>query len=262
MNAVDPFAVRLVQAELQWRDPSRNRERLGELARGAGNGVDLVVLPETFTTGFLGDEDVPEEGMHGPTVQWMTELAQELDAAVCGSAVIVDRGQRFNRFLAAGPEGLLAHYDKRHLFGPGGEQERYVAGRERVVFSWRGWRICPQVCYDLRFPAWCRNRGDYDLLVFVANWPAARMAAWKALARARAIENQACVAAVNRVGTDGRELAYPGQSCVVDAMGAERCGLGDEERVADVALDLAELRRVREELPFLADADRFEITAS
>ncbi|MDX1380265.1 MAG: amidohydrolase [Xanthomonadales bacterium] len=260
MSQDGELRLRLVQAELYWRDPARNRERLGELALGAGPGADRVVLPETFTTGFLGDEDVPAEGMDGPTVQWMVELAKTLDAAVCGSAVIVDDGGRFNRFLVAGPEGMLAHYDKRHLFGPGGEQERYEPGRQRVVFDWRGWRICPQVCYDLRVPAWCRNRGDYDLLVFVANWPAARVTAWKALARARAIENQACVVAVNRVGTDGRRLAYPGQSCVFDAMGEELAGLADREQVADVALDLVALRRVREELPFLADADRFEIT--
>jgi len=249
--------VALAQARLHWRDPRQNRAHLADLLCGQSGQADLVVLPETFTTGFLGDE-ADAEDMQGPTVAWMRALAAELDAVVTGSAVIEDGG-RYNRLLWVAPDGAVQHYDKRHLFAHAGEDRRYVAGTERRVFNYRGWRVCPQICYDIRFPVWCRNRNDYDLLLVVANWPTARAAAWRSLLQARAIENQAYVAAVNRVGEDGNGKAYPGISVVFDPLGEALVELEKEEAVAGVSINLEHLRTVRAELPFHREADDFEL---
>lgn len=257
--------VLMVQPRLCWQDPAENRRQLEERIKNAlgapdaVNEADLVLVPETFTTGFLGDFDRDPESMDGATVAWMQRLAAGLNAAVAGSVVIGENGSRFNRFLFVTPEGDIHHYDKRHLFAYGGEHKRYTAGERRVVVTYRGWRICLQVCYDLRFPVWCRIRNDYDLLVFVANWPSKRVAAWNALLRARAIENQACVIGINRVGEDGNGIEYPGRSVAYDALGEGLAELGGEEATKIVELDLDDLRRVRTELPFLADADGFRL---
>ncbi len=257
--------VLMVQPRLCWQDPAENRRQLEERinnalgAPDAANKADVILVPETFTTGFLGDFDRDPESMDGATVAWMQGLAAGLNAAIAGSVVIGENGSRFNRFLFVTPEGDIHHYDKRHLFAYGGEHKRYAAGERRVVVTYRGWRICLQVCYDLRFPVWCRIRNDYDLLVFVANWPSKRINAWNALLRARAIENQAFVIGINRVGEDGNGIEYPGMSAAYDALGEELAGLGGEETAKIVELDLDALRRVRTELPFLADADDFRL---
>ncbi len=251
--------VTLVQATLRWREPAENRAHLQRLVLEAETAADLVVLPETFTTGFLGDAGSQAETMEGETVSWMRDLATATRAAVCGSLVVEDGGERYNRFVFVTPEGAVHHYDKRHLFAHGGEHTRFAAGAERVVFEWRGWRICPQVCYDLRFPAWCRNRDDYDLLLLVANWPDKRIYAWDVLLQARAIENQACVVGVNRVGADGNGKLYPGHSAAYGALGETLTRMGEEEGCATVRLDAGELAGVRDRLPFLADADAFEL---
>ncbi len=255
------LSVLMVQPELRWQDPAENRNRLGQqiLDSLSEKSADLVLLPETFTTGFLGDISREPETMEGETVGWMKYLAAEHGAAIAGSVVIGENGSRFNRFLFVTPEGLVYHYDKRHLFAHGGEHQRYSAGEKRVIVDYRGWRIALQVCYDLRFPVWCRNRGDYDLLIFVANWPAKRAPAWTALLRARAIENQACVIGINRVGKDGNGLEYLGQSAAFDGLGQELLGLGDEVAARTVVLELDALMRLRGELPFLADADSFRL---
>ena len=257
----------LVQPELRWQNPAENRQHLGSLIENAyaGRGdapedlARLVVLPETFTTSFLGDQGRAPESMDGETMAWMKRLASRYRAAVCGSVVIGEGGERANRFLFVTPDGQVSHYDKRHLFAFQGEDRRYTAGRERVVVTYRGWRICPQICYDLRFPVWCRNVGDYDLLLFVANWPEIRANAWRILLRARAIENQACVIGVNRVGVDGNGLRFLGDTLAFDGLGEELANLGDREGTQTVVLDLDKLRKLRAELPFLADADEFEI---
>jgi predicted amidohydrolase len=250
----------LVQAQLRWKDPQRNRAHLERLVSSAAGDLDLAVLPETFTTGFLGDADLPEEGMDGPTVKWMKTLAAERGCALAGSAVITEEGQRYNRLLFVTPSGEVFHYDKRHLFAFGGENRRYAAGRERVTIDYRGWRINLQICYDLRFPAWCRNRDDYDLMLLVANWPAKRVHHWNLLLEARAIENQSWVIGVNRVGADGNGMQYPGSSVVHDPLGERIAGLGDGEEARRVDLDLAAVARIRSQFPFQADADRFEFT--
>lgn len=247
----------LVQAHVDWNDPSSNRRRISGLLATAEHDFDLAVLPETFTTGFLGDGGMDDEGMDGPTVAWMQATAGKHGCAVAGSMVVCDRGERFNRFLFVTADGVLAHYDKRHLFSYGGEDSHYTAGSERVNFDYRGWRINLQVCYDLRFPAWCRNRGDYDLMLLVANWPVRRVHHWSALLEARAIENQACVVGVNRVGQDGNGLVYPGCSAVHGPMGETLLKLGDEETAALAVMNLDDVAQSRKRFPFQDDADEF-----
>lgn len=253
--------VTLIQPDLAWQQPEANRSRLARMMDGAGES-DLFVLPETFPSGFLGDQGSPSEGMDGPTVAWLREQAAERNAAVTGSAAIEDAGRRYNRMLFATPRGELHQYDKRHLFGFGGEDRRYTMGESRTVFEWRGWRINLQVCYDLRFPVWCRNRDDYDLMLFVANWPAPRVEAWRCLLRARAIENQAFVVGVNRRGGDGNDLQYLGASSVWDGMGACLVEMDDKEGAATVELDLEALKELRRRFPFQKDRDDFQMPPS
>lgn len=249
----------LVQAQLRWKAPEQNRRHLEQLVCAAPGDPDLVVLPETFTTGFLGDADLPAEDMDGPTISWMKHLAQARGCALAGSAIIAEHGQRFNRLLFVTPDGNVEHYDKRHLFAYGGENQRYAAGCRRVVVKYQGWRINLQVCYDLRFPAWCRNRDDYDLMLLVANWPSKRVGHWSSLLEARAIENQAWVIGVNRVGEDGNGMRYPGSSVVHDPLGECIANLGDVEGCRLVELDLSAVARIRSAFPFQADADRFTL---
>jgi len=259
MAAMSKLNALLVQAQLNWKDPAMNRRHLQSMISGERGNFDLVVLPETFTTGFLGDTDLPDEDMTGPTVRWMQELAQQFDCAITGSAVITEGGNRFNRLVFVTPEGVLGFYDKRHLFAFGGENRRYTAGTERVILNFRQWRINLQICYDLRFPAWCRNRNDYDLMLLVANWPSKRVRHWSALLEARAIENQSWVIGVNRVGEDGNGLSYPGSSVVHDPAGLCVADLEQTENARVVEMDLSTVQKVRSEFPFQADADNFTI---
>lgn len=257
IQRMNNLKVLLVQAQLGWKEPERNREHLASLVAQSGEKFDLAVFPETFTTGFLGDEDLPDESMRGPTVQWMQAQAAEHGAAMAGSLVIVEDGQRYNRLVFAEPEGGVSHYDKRHLFAFGGENRRYAPGSQRVTVEYRDWRINLQVCYDLRFPAWCRNRDDYDLMLLVANWPTRRVMHWTSLLEARAIENQSWVIGLNRVGEDGNGIPYPGRSVVHDPMGACAADLGEKEVARLVELDRAMVDQVRSKLPFQNDADQF-----
>jgi omega-amidase len=259
MTTLHNLECLLVQSQLFWADAGANRRQLESIAREHGAGCDLIVFPETFTSGFLGDAEAEPETMQGATVAWLQSLATELGSVLCGSVAIATGQGRVNRFLWAQPDGVLHYYDKRHLFSFGGEDQRYVAGRERKVFHYRGWRICPQVCYDLRFPAWCRNRDDYDLLIFVANWPQPRTPAWTALLRARAIENQCYVIGVNRSGRDPRGLEYIGGSAVHDPLGETLLDLGVEECSASTRIELEQVAAIRRQLPFQQDADDFTL---
>ncbi|WP_411832124.1 amidohydrolase [Pseudoxanthomonas mexicana] len=264
--------ISLVQGATRWHDPEGNRDYYGDLIAPLGGATDLVILPETFTSGFSNDVIDQAETMDGETVAWIRTQAELLGAAVTGSVQLrtadgAGSSQVFNRLLWATPDGELRHYDKRHLFRYAGEHKRYAAGRERLTVEWKGWRINPQVCYDLRFPVFCRNRYDverpdgmdFDLQIFVANWPAARAHPWKTLARARAIENLCYVAAVNRVGVDGNDLAYSGDSAAIDFLGQPLAEMGPEEGVRTVTLSAAELAAHRERFPAMLDADRFEL---
>lgn len=245
----------LVQSQLFWADPPANRRQLETIARQQGGDCDLIIFPETFTNGFLGDAEVEPETMDGATLAWMKALAKELNCVLCGSAAISTRAGTTNRFLWVQADGVIEYYDKRHLFSYGGEDQRYIAGKKRKVINYRGWRICPQICYDLRFPVWCRSRDDYDLLLFVANWPEPRTPAWTALLRARAIENQCYVIGVNRSGKDPRGLVYAGASAVYDPQGETVLDLGSEENTGSIIIELDKVKETRSLLPFQQDAD-------
>ncbi|WP_297833550.1 amidohydrolase [Thermomonas sp.] len=259
--------VSIVQGETRWHDPEANRDYYGGLIAPLRGETDLVVLPETFTSGFSNEAIGSAEDMDGPTVAWLRAQAQTLGAAVAGSVQLRDGEGVFNRLLFATPDGRIAHYDKRHLFSFARENERYAPGRDRVVVAWKGWRVLLQVCYDLRFPVFSRNRfdaeqtgqADYDLALYVANWPSARAYPWKTLLRARAIENLCYVIGVNRVGTDGNGLHYSGDSAVVDFLGHPLLDAGDAEGVGTTTLQAGELLAHRERFPALRDADGFAV---
>ena len=259
MKNLNKLQCLLVQSQLFWADAQANRLQLESIARSQASDCDLVIFPETFTSGFLGDAEADPETMDGVTLEWMRSLAAELDCVICGSVAIATGPGRVNRFLWVQPDGHLEFYDKRHLFSFGGEDKRYVAGHERKVFHYRGWRICPQICYDLRFPAWCRNRDDYDVLLFVANWPEPRTSAWTALLRARAIENQCYVIGVNRSGRDPRGLEYAGGSAIYDPLGNSVLDLGGIECSGKSIIELDKVTAIRKQLPFLQDADNFQL---
>ena len=259
--------VSIVQGETRWHDPAGNREYYAQLIAPLHGTTDLVVLPETFTSGFSNDAIGNAETMDGPTVAWLREQASKLDAAVTGSVQLRTDAGVFNRMLFATPDGGLTHYDKRHLFSFAKEHERYAAGHERVVVEWKGWNILLQVCYDLRFPVFSRNFTDaardglpnYDLALYVANWPSARSYPWKTLLRARAIENLSYVVGVNRVGTDGNGLHYSGDSAIIDFLGHPLSEATDEEVVSTMLLQAAPLIEHREKFPALLDGDGFAL---
>lgn len=259
--------VSILQGDTRWHDPAANRDYYGQRMAPLHGTTDLVVLPETFTSGFSNDAIDKAEGMDGPTVAWLREQAATLGAAVTGSVQLRTEQGVFNRMLFATPDGQLAHYDKRHLFSFAGEHERYAGGHQRVVVAWKGWRILLQVCYDLRFPVFSRNRfdatqagqADYDLALYVANWPSLRSYPWKTLLRARAIENVCYVAGVNRVGTDGNGLHYSGDSAVIDFLGHAVSECTDEEVVSTTTLQAAELLAHRQRFPALRDGDAFTL---
>lgn len=251
--------ISLVQADLVWHRPGENLEHFEVMLQDVASDSDLVVLPEMFTTGFTMQAEEFAEDMDGPGVCWMQARARQLDAAVCGSLIIREHGAFVNRFVLAEPDGTLHHYDKRHLFGMAGEDGSYIAGGSRTVIEFRGWRICPMICYDLRFPVWSRNDLDYDLLLYVANWPSRRRLHWQVLARARAIENQCYVAAVNRVGIDAKGLEYLGDSSLVDFAGDVKWCCEGLQQVHNASLDREALVSYRERFPFLEDRDEFSV---
>ena len=269
---MSPLRVSLIQGATRWHDPAGNRDYYGKLLAPLRGQTDLCVLPETFTSGFSNEAIHNAETMEGPTLDWIRAQAKSLDAAVTGSVQLRvgegDSKKVYNRLLFATPDGNVRHYDKRHLFRYAGEHERYAGGAERLIVEWKGWRIFPLVCYDLRFPIWSRNRVDasskrfdYDLVLFVANWPSARSYAWRTLLRARAIENLSYCVGLNRVGTDGNNLTYNGDSTVLDFLGQPLIELGAQEQVATAALAHDALAAHRERFPAWMDADEFRLGA-
>lgn len=265
---MNPLRVSIVQGATHWHDSAANREYYGALVRSLAGATDLIVLPETFLSGFTNETLGNAETMDGEGLRWMRALAGEVGAVVTGSLVIREGDRCVNRLVWARPDASFEIYDKRHLFRMAGEHERYAAGEQRLIVELGGWRICPQVCYDLRFPVWLRNgydrdaqRFDYDLLIFVANWPAARRHAWSTLLRARAIENLSYCVGVNRVGLDGNQLAYSGDSAVLDFLGQPLVELGAQQQVVTVTLDPAALIAHRERFPAWMDADSFAISS-
>lgn len=250
----------LVQCELAWESPADNRQHIESLIAEERGHTDLIILPEMFTTGFSMNALANAEPPGGDTAQWLQAQATQLGCAVTGSVAVRDGDKVFNRMLFATPDDLV-HYDKRHLFRMAGEHKRYAAGQERVCIEWRGWRILLQVCYDLRFPVFSRNREDYDLALYVANWPGVRRDHWRSLLKARAIENLACVIGVNRVGEDANGHSYSGDSLVFDAQGRILGDLEDRAEVRRVPLGGEALVTYRERFPGHLDADDFSLHA-
>jgi predicted amidohydrolase len=252
--------VTLVQSMLHWEDAGANRAMLQAKLASLKGATDLVLLPEMFSTGFsMRSRELAEE-MSGPTLEWMKQQAGSLDAAVYGSVIITEGGKYFNRGLFVEPSGQVTVYDKRHLFRFADENDHYSSGDRRVVVEWRGWRLLLQVCFDLRFPVFSRNRGDYDAILYVANWPEARQYAWDHLLIGRAIENQCYVAGVNRVGMDGKGIHYTGGSVVIEPKGRviASSAAGGEELIS-ATLDGAALEDFRQKFPVAKDADDFEL---
>ena len=248
-----------VQTSLFWEQPAANLEMFAEKLQGLAGKTDLVVLPEMFTTGFSMNAAALAEGMNGSTVTWLRQQAAKLDAVVTGSFIARENGRFFNRLVWMQPDGDFKTYDKRHLFTLAGEHETYTAGTSKLLVEWRGWKICPMICYDLRFPIWSRNAEAYDLLIFTANWPERRNHHWKSLLVARAIENQAYVAGVNRTGADGKDFSYTGDTSVLDFSGKLLYTVAEIEDVFTVSLSRETMLQFRKNLPFLDDRDFFQI---
>jgi predicted amidohydrolase len=254
--------VTMIQTELAWQDPATNRRELAAHFRGLAGHTDLIVLPEMFTTGFSMDAAALAESMDGPTIGWLREESAAVGCAITGSLIVAEGGQHYNRLVWATPDGGFAYYDKRHLFRMAREHEHYASGNRRLTVELKGWRICPLVCYDLRFPVWSRNRGDYDVLLYVANWPSRRRTAWSALLRARAIENVCYVVGVNRVGKDGNGASYTGDSVALDFLGNVLGGDRGGDFVETVVFDRESLVTFRRDFPVHLDADDFTLATA
>lgn len=259
LSNLPDLELALIQTELAWQNPEANRahfEALLEQARGA----DLIVLPEMFSTGFSMDSAALAEPENGPTSLWMSEQAKRSQAVITGSLIIqAADGSYRNRLLWARPDGSVAQYDKRHLFRMAGEHKHYSAGEQQVLLELNGWQIRPLICYDLRFPLWSRDPHTTDLLLYTANWPAARRQHWNRLLPARAIENLCYVAAVNRIGEDGKGHPYSGDSQVLDFQGEALLAAGDADGVFRTTLSASELAAYRERFPAYLDADDFDL---
>lgn len=253
------LTVKLIQTSLHWHDAKANRDHFDDLITADDTPADLVVLPEMFTTGFTMDATTHAEKMDGESIKWMTRVASDRGITLCGSLIIEEDGRFYNRLIWMSPNGQCAHYDKRHLFRMAGEEEHFAAGTQRKIFELNGWKVCPLICYDLRFPVWSRGVNAYDLMLFVANWPATRRSAWQMLLPARAIENQCYALGVNRIGIDGNDKGYSGDSAVHDYLGNAILECGDRACAETVCLDGDALARYRKKFPAYLDADSFEI---
>ncbi len=245
--------VTIVQFAPQWHSPDANRKRLEELFQNIDK-TDIIVLPEMFTTGFTMEPDKIAESQDGPTTQWMIEQAQRLNSALVGSIVIRSGNCFYNRMLFATPDGIIAHYDKKHLFVLTQEPQKYCPGEDTVIVEWKGWKLRLAICFDLRFPVWLFNNNyAYDMLIISASWPHKRINAWNSLLKARAIENQAYVVAVNRVGTDPAEY-YSGFSTIIDYAGNTMVQLAYTESLITVSFEKDEMLKFREKFPFVRSA--------
>ena len=249
--------IAILQQNIVWSNPEANRKKANE-AISRNPGSDLYVLPEMFSTGFCTQPEGIAESTDSETLAWMKRKAAETNAAIAGSVAVTKDGKYYNRFYFVKPDGSVAQYDKKHLFTYGGEHLQFTPGNERIIVEWKGVRILLEICYDLRFPVWARNRGDYDMILYVASWPTPRVAAWSALLVARAIENQCYVAGVNRVGIDPA-CEYCGGSVIIDPYGKTlaTCTM-NEECEASATIDMEILNAFRQKFPVLNDADMFE----
>ncbi len=265
-----------IQSDLSWENPEANRNYFKTKINKITTDVDLIILPEMFTTGFSMNALSLAEEMEGETVAWMRQIAEEKNVAIMGSIIIKesfdsaqddtfnsdkDNNSFYNRLLFVFPSGEIQYYDKRHTFTLAKEHETYTSGNKKLIIAYKGWKICPLICYDLRFPAWARNQEEYDLLIYVASWPKIRISAWNALLKARAIENMSYTIGVNRIGLDGNKYEYVGHSVAYDALGnALSKEFNENECVISVDLQKEEQNSIRTKLGFLKDRDVFKFS--
>lgn len=256
----DKLTVTLIQSDLYWENAPANRTQFEKKIQALTEPTDVIILPEMFTTGFSMNAPQLAETMNGETVRWMEKLAREKNAVITGSVIIKEPDNRFfNRLIWMPPDGNLSWYDKRHLFSMADEEKTYTSGDKRLLTVWRGWKICPMICYDLRFPVWCRNTDDYDLLIFVASWPHRRRNHWRILLPARAVENQAYVIGMNRTGNDGNGIYHSGDSMIIDPTGITIAEKNDVEWTYTYTLSKKLLEETKTNFPFLKDRDAFMI---
>lgn len=264
------LTISTIQTRLHWESKAANLQMLEEKINSLFQKTEIVVLPEMFSTGFTMKPELFAETMEGPTVEWMKRLSASNRVILTGSLVIKEGEKYFNRLIWVMPNGEIGYYDKRHLFAYGEEDKHYTAGNKRLIASVKGWKINLQVCYDLRFPVWARQTPmdknepayEYDVLIYVANWPDRRSHAWKTLLCARAIENQCYVVGVNRVGKDGNDIYHSGNSLVIDPLGEVLYHMADEEDIFTITLQKDWLEEVRTKFPFLKDGDQFIVHSS
>jgi omega-amidase len=252
--------ITTIQADLIWQNKAANLQKMDNILRGPLRGTtDLIVLPEMFTTGFSMLPETLAEPINGPTMAFLTAKSRELDAAITGSFICEENGKFYNRLVWMQPDGQFWTYDKRHLFSLANEQNHYTSGSQRLQVQWRGWTICPMICYDLRFPVWSSNTPPdfYDLLIYVANWPERRRQPWQSLLVARAIENQAFVVGVNRVGVDGNGVMHVGDTTIVDFAGEKLFSSAYTEGSSTTTILKTDLVNFRKKFPFLDDQDAF-----
>ncbi len=256
----DELKVALLQSDLVWEAPELNRKAFSEKIKDITEQVDIIILPEMFTTGFTMNAAEVAETMEGKTVGWMKYEASKHNAAIVGSVIILEDDAYYNRLLFVEPSGKITIYNKRHTFTLVGEDKVFTAGKEKVIIEYKGWSICPLVCYDLRFPVWARNTENYDVLIYVANWPKPRVSAWDALLKARAIENMSYCIGVNRVGIDGVNSEYSGHSAVYNVLGDLLTSFGvNKEQTEIVTLEKRHISAYRNKLKFLNDRDTFTL---
>ncbi len=252
--------VALLQSDLIWENPVKNRQLFSQKITDLDSNTDIAILPEMFTTGFTMQPQKVAETMEGKTIQWLKQLAASTQIAICGSLVITENTNFYNRFVFVKPNGTILHYDKYHLFTLAGEPNVYSAGAEKLILDYKGWKICPFVCYDLRFPVLARNTENYDVLIYVANWPKQRITAWDTLLKARAIENMSYCIGVNRVGNDSDNNDYIGHSAVYDCIGESLNNKTFEnETIITATLSKTNLYNMRKRFNFLNDRDNFTL---
>lgn len=259
--------ITLIQTSLAWEDPEANLRHFRELVSSHERPTDLIILPEMFNTGFTMSAAKNAETMSGKTMDWIAEMATVNKCSICGSLIVEENKSYYNRLVWMRPDGSYDHYDKRHLFRMGDEHNHFSAGQKKLIVELKGWKISPLICYDLRFPVWSKNTYsngsyEYDLLIFVANWPAVRIDAWTSLIMGRAIENLAYAAGVNRIGTDGRGYEYSGGSMVAAPWGEVIAGTeNSKEQILNISLDQSALQEIRDRIGVGKDWDEFGIKA-
>lgn len=251
--------IALIQTELIWENPNVNLALLQEKINAISQYVDLIVLPEMFTSGFTMNPKNVAETMQGETISWLQNLAKAKNCAIKGSLIIEENGNYYNRLIFVFPNGEIQKYDKRHLFTLAGEDQKYTVGKDKLIIDYKGFKICPMICYDLRFPVFSRNVEEYDVLIYVANWPKTRTNAWDILLKARAVENMSYVIGVNRIGFDGNNHEYIGHSQAIDYLGNNIIEPQEFDGIFIVELDKNTLLETRQKLGFLNDKDNFQL---